>query len=68
LETEDGKIVIGSKSSDPTVWLDRLATIFRYIRYVTVTLTSSGSSPLRNWGCNAPKSLWSSRLPNAHPY
>jgi len=29
LELEGVKIVIGSKSSDPTVWLDRLATIFR---------------------------------------
>jgi len=41
LEAPDGvKMVTGNKHSDPTIWLDRLATIFRY-----TTPTVNGTSP-----------------------
>jgi len=42
LELEGAKVVSGSKTSDPTIWLDRLATIFRYQRPALVQIATCG--------------------------
>jgi transportin-3 len=42
---ESVKVVIGNKQSDPTVWLDRLAAIFRYM---TPTVSSGQIHPCQD--------------------